>query len=126
MLKVAIIGVIAVLLALSLKHEQAGFGMLVIMAAGLLILGFSLTKFESVLSVVETLEDCLGEDSVYIQILLKMIGITYIAEFSGNLCRDAGYGAVAGQIEFYAKLMLLAVSMPILQNLITMLTGMGG
>lgn len=125
MLKIAIIGVIAVLLAISLKYDQAGFGMLIILAACLLILGFSLTRLQGVLSVVETLKQCLKEDSIYIQILLKMIGVTYIAEFSGNLCKDAGYGAVAGQIEFYGKLMILAVSMPILENLITVLTGIG-
>lgn len=125
MLKIAIIGVIAVLLAISLKYDQAGFGMLIILAACLLILGFSLTRLRGVLSVVETLKQCLKEDSIYIQILLKMIGVTYIAEFSGNLCKDAGYGAVAGQIEFYGKLMILAVSMPILENLITVLTGIG-
>ena len=47
-----------------------------------------------------------------------MIGITYVAEFGANLCSDAGYKAVAEQIEFYGKLMVLAVSIPILMTLI--------
>ena len=55
---------------------------------------------------------------MYLGILLKMIGITYVAEFGANLCSDAGYNAVAEQIEFYGKLMVLAVSIPILMTLI--------
>lgn len=35
--------------------------------------------------------------------------------------RDAGYSAVAGQIEFYGKLMLLAVSIPVLAALFEVL-----
>lgn len=118
MIKIAMIGVIAVLLALSLRQERTGFGMLVVLAASILILALSMTKMQGVLHVIANLEDTLQEDAVYVQVLLKMLGITYIAEFGSSLCRDAGYGAVGGQIEFYGKLMLLAVSMPIIENLI--------
>ena len=48
---------------------------------------------------------------------MKMIGITYIAEFASGICRDAGYGSLGGQIEMFGKLSMLAVSMPILLTL---------
>lgn len=125
MIKIVMIGLMAVLLALSLKQERTGFAMLVILAASILILGLATTKMQGVLQVVQKLEDVFQEDAVYVQILLKMLGITYIAEFGSGLCRDAGYGAVGGQIEFYGKLMLLAVSMPIIENLVEVITGIG-
>ena len=37
-----------------------------------------------------------------------------ISEFSANLCKDAGYQAVAGQIEMFGKLSILAISMPVI------------
>ena len=46
--------------------------------------------------------------------------------FGSDLCRDAGAAAIAGQIEFFGKIMLLAVSMPIMQNLIDLIGTMGG
>lgn len=125
MIKVVMIGLMAVLLALSLQQERTGFALLVILAASVLILGLSATKMQGVLQVVQKLKDVFQEDAIYVQILLKMLGITYIAEFGAGLCRDAGYGAVSGQIEFYGKLMLLAVSMPIIENLIEIITGIG-
>lgn len=118
MLKVAVIGVMAVFLAIPLKKEKAEIGMLVIMAACLLLLSLSLGKLEELISTIRQVESYLGEGAMYIGILLKMVGITYVAEFGANLCKDAGYGAVANQIEFYGKLMILAVSIPILMTLI--------
>lgn len=125
MLKVAVIGVISSMLALLLKGERSEQGLWVILTACLLILGMSLSRLESILSVVYSLEESLGEGALYLQVLLKMIGIAYVAEFGSGLCRDAGYGAVAGQIEFFGKLMLLAVSMPVIQNLITLIGSIG-
>ena len=42
-----------------------------------------------------------------------MVGITYVAEFSMNVCKDAGYAAIANQIEVFAKISILAVSLPV-------------
>ena len=47
-------------------------------------------------------------------ILFKVIGITYICEFSADICRDAGYQAVAGQIEVLGKLTVMFAGLPIL------------
>ena len=118
MLKIAVIGVMAVFQAIPLQKEKAEFGMLVIMAACLLLLSLSLGKMREVVDIVHRVEEYLGNSSMYVGILLKIIGITYVAEFGANLCNDAGYGAVANQIEFYGKLMILAVSIPILMTLI--------
>ena len=47
-----------------------------------------------------------------------MIGITYVAEFSSGICKDAGYQTIAVQIEIFGKLMILVLSMPILTALL--------
>jgi stage III sporulation protein AD len=52
---------------------------------------------------------------------MKMIGITYVAEFSSNLCKDAGYHAVATQIEMFGKLSIMVVSLPVLLALLDMI-----
>lgn len=118
MVKVAIIGVMAVLLVIPLKREKSEIGLLVIAAACLLILSLSFDRIKEILDGVRLMKNLLGKGSVYIGILLKMIGITYVAEFSSNLCADAGYHAIANQIEFYGKIMIMAVSLPILLTLV--------
>ena len=50
-----------------------------------------------------------------------MVGIAYISEFSANLCKDAGYGGIASQIEMFGKLSILAMSLPVLTTLLTVI-----
>ena len=60
---------------------------------------------------------------MYLTALMKMVGITYVAEFSAGICRDAGFGALGSQIEIFGKLSILAVSMPILLALMETIQG---
>ena len=84
------------------------------MGVSLCIFYFIMSKLELVLSVVNQMQEYVSLDTSYIAILVKMIGITYVSEFSANLCKDAGYQAVAGQIEMFGKLSILVISMPVL------------
>ena len=126
MIKVAVIGVMGAVLALVLKEGKGSHALLIILASCLLLLGLSLTRIQAVIASVTEMSQTLGESKLYLTVLLKMIGIAYVAEFGSDLCRDAGAAAIAGQIEFFGKIMLLAVSMPIMQNLIDLIGTMGG
>ena len=70
------------------------------------------------MEVARRIEEYIKINNVYLTTLLKMIGITYIAEFSAGICKDAGYGALGTQLEIFGKLSILAVSMPILLALL--------
>ena len=58
-----------------------------------------------------------GADS-YLSILLKVIGITYLCEFTASVCKDAGYGTVADQIEVLGKLSVMFAGLPILLTVV--------
>lgn len=119
--KVVMIGIMAVLLAIPLKKDKAEFSMLLILTSCLLISALAVWRIRDLLSYLKSLQAYLGNGSIYIKVLFKIIAVTYMAELGANLCRDAGYAAVAGQIEFYGKLMLLAVSLPVLTSLFDVL-----
>ncbi|MCD7764259.1 MAG: stage III sporulation protein AD [Lachnospiraceae bacterium] len=114
MIKIAALGLSAVLLALFLKEAHAPFSALVSLAACLLIVFYSVSRLSSIFELLDTLSGYVSAQKSYYKILLKIIGITYIADFSANLCRDAGYSAIAGQIEIFGKISILAVSSPII------------
>lgn len=111
---IAVIGLISVLLAVELKAIKGEYGVYLVLGAGLVIFFYSLSKLEAVIETIRKVQSYIRLDRVYLEILMKMIGITYIAEFASGICRDAGYGSLGGQIEIFGKLSMLAVSMPIL------------
>lgn len=126
MLKVAVIGVMTVMLAMMLRAVKSGWEWTIALAGSLLILMLSLHQMERIVSLIQKITLSLGEGAAYLQILIKMVGVAYIAEFGANICKDVGHQAVASQIEFYGKVMLLLISFPILENLLEVMTSFGG
>ena len=55
---------------------------------------------------------------VYVETILKIIGIAYIAEFAAQISKDAGQGAIASKIELGGKMLILAMAIPILTVMI--------
>lgn len=110
----AAVGILAVLIALQFKSRGGEFGVYIVLAAGILIFFYSAGKLRIILEAVNQLQSYIQMNGVYMTALLKMVGITYIAELVSGLCRDAGYSSVGTQIEMFGKLSILAVSTPII------------
>lgn len=107
-------GVAAVLLALQLKGMKGEYASYLAAAAGFFIFFYGISKLESILQTVRQLQTYIKINPVYLTTLMKMVGITYVAEFASGICKDAGFGALGGQIEIFGKLSILAISVPIL------------
>ena len=114
MVRVALIGIAGILMALQLKSLKPDYSVYLCLGISLLIFSFVAEKLTVIMQGLEAIQNCLPLKAGYLQILMKIIGITYIAEFAADLCKDAGYQTIAGQIEIFGKLSMLAVSMPIL------------
>lgn len=127
MVRIAMIGIVGVLLALQLKSLKSEYSLYLCIGVSLLIFGFVAEKLQVIIDGLEAVQNCLPLHVGYIQTLMKIIGITYIAEFASDLCKDAGYQTIAGQIQIFGKLSVLAVSIPILTALLdTIQTFLGG
>ena len=119
--QVGLIGVVGVLLALQIKKEKAEIGIYLCIATSLLIFFAMFQHIETLIKMVREVEGMLHMDVAYIGTLMKMIGITYLAEFSSGICKDAGYQTIAAQVEMFGKLTILVLSLPILLTLLNTL-----
>lgn len=124
MVKIAILGIVVVLLALPFRIIKGEYSLYLSMAGCILIFYFVLGKMQQVIELMEKIGASLPIDSGYLGILVKIIGITYITEFSADLCKDAGYSALAGQIAIAGKLSVLGISMPVITALLEMVSGL--
>ena len=118
MIKIALIGIVGILLALQIKAVKSEYAVYLCMGVSLLIFMGVTEQLQIIVDAIQAIETYLPLDQRYIKILLKIVGITYIAEFSSGICKDAGYGSLGSQIEIFGKLSVLAVSMPILLALL--------
>jgi len=98
--------------------------MVVSMAASVLILLYAAGTLTRVVGELNTLFSYIALPDGYLEILLKILGVAYLAEFGSALCKDAGQSAIAGQIELVGKLTILAISMPVVTALFETISGM--
>lgn len=124
MIKVVLIGLVAVFVVLLLKVGKPEFAMAVSLAACVLILLIAAGTLSAVVRDLQRLFQYISLPEGYLKILFKILGVTYLAEFGSALCKDAGQTAISGQIELVGKLTILAISMPVVTSLFEMIAGM--
>ena len=117
-MQAAILGIAAVVFAVQLKALRPEYSVYIILTAGIVIAFLGISKLEVILDTAKTIGDYIGMKHIYMGTLLKMVGITYIAEFAAGICKDAGYSALATQVEMFGKLSILAVSAPVILALL--------
>lgn len=118
-----IIGVIiGVLLALKLKNLNSSMWVYLSLALSMFVLFYILNRLGFVLDFLDDVMGDIGLESGYFEILIKIIGISYLCEFTANICRESGFVAVAGQIEIGGKLTMMVMSMPILMAIVDTIT----
>lgn len=123
MLKIGIIGVAGILTAMFMKEVKPSFAVWISMTTCLLIFFYAVNKISFLTDTLQSMREYVQLKDSYMAALLKIVGITYVADFSSNLCKDAGYGAIAGQIEFFGKISILTISAPIVLALLETING---
>lgn len=108
------IGFIAAIMAILLKNNNPQFAFVIIVLTGVTIFLIILSKISIVISVLEKLAIQADINMVYLETILKIIGIAYIAEFSAQIMRDADQGAIASKIELAGKILILIMAIPII------------
>lgn len=123
-LKIALIGMGGMVLAIYCKNLKSEYAVLISLAACAVIMFYVVTKLSQVFELFHYLQAVIPLEKEYLTVLVKMLGITYVTEFSVNICKDGGYQAIASQIEIFGKISVLAVSIPVFQALITLIQEM--
>jgi stage III sporulation protein AD len=118
MIKIAVIGVVVVILAIIFRKGKEEYSLYISIAACILIILWGFSKLQVILDAIEQLQGYIKMNKAYVGILIKIIGITYVTEISSSLCKDSGYQAVGEQIEIVGKLTILAISMPIMLSIL--------
>lgn len=78
------------------ERNRPEYTAFITMGIGIMILGLAVGKLEYLFGTLRQLKDSLPVEQEYLTTLIKMIGITYIGQFSAGICKDAGHQATAG------------------------------
>ena len=119
--KIIALSLAGVMLAAVLRQHSPEYGMYAALAVGILILLYISGYLQEAIRFLTSMAERTGLGARSIGILLKVMGIAYLTEFSAQLCKDAGYGAIAMKVELAGKLMILVTALPVFQSLVDLI-----
>lgn len=109
---------VGVLFALKLKQINSPLWIYLSIVLSMFVLFYVINRIGFILDYLTELLDEIGLEKGYFQILIKIIGISYLCEFTSSICKESGFLSIAGQIEIGGKMTMMFMSMPILVAII--------
>ncbi|MEI4800360.1 stage III sporulation protein AD [Bacillus sp. FJAT-51639] len=122
-LQIVGLGLVATFLAAVLNQHKSSVTSLFIVFVSSIMFLLIIDQIHSILTMIERIANEAKVSNVYVETLLKIIGIAYIAEFGAQITKDAGQGAIASKIELAGKILILVMAIPILTVVIETILG---
>lgn len=116
--KIAGIGLISLILIVVIKQYRPEFAVYVSIIAGVLIIGIVIDKLSGIVEILKNLASKSSLNSSFLNLLIKITGIAILTEFTTSICKDAGEGAIATKVDLGGKIIIMAMSIPIISSLL--------
>ncbi|GGB62065.1 stage III sporulation protein AD [Virgibacillus dakarensis] len=117
-IQIVAFGIVTSILYIILKDLNTSFAFFLILITGIIIFLAIIKQIGVIFSLLESLGAKANIDGMYMETILKIIGIAYIAELGANITKDAGLGSVAAKIELAGKVFILLLAIPIITAVI--------
>jgi stage III sporulation protein AD len=114
MVQIIGLGFVVMLLILIIRQQRPELAVQLSLTLATIIFLLVLSKINVVLNLFRDLAEKANISQMYLNTILKIIGIAYITEFGAQVCRDANEGAVASKIEFAGKIFIMVMAIPII------------
>lgn len=124
MIQVCIMVAAGLIAAIILKKDRPEYSIMIIILVSLMIALHIFGIMEDCLKEVMAWSNFLQGNEQYIKMFLKIIGITYLCDFTSNVCKDAGFSSLSNHIELMGKVMIMLAGLPIIRTMLTMIQEM--
>ncbi len=119
-IKIMALALVGVMLALVLKEQKQFASVALVIMLGICMFFMILPYFEKVTSYIKVIYTSFSNDGL-MNILLKVTGIGILTSLTSDLCRDAGFSAVASLVVFSGKAICMCIVLPVIGSFFTQL-----
>lgn len=105
-------GFITVFISLILKDSKKEYALYISLIGGIIILFLVVDYLEGILTFLEKLSN--ETNSEFILLLIKITGISILAEFAVSICRDSGDSSIASKVDLGGKIIVISMSIPVI------------
>lgn len=124
MAKVLGISFCVLMCSLVVREHNKSFAFILSVAGGILSFLTISDKVVELFSSLMSLSASVPSGVMYVKLMLKVLCIVIITQFTVDICRDNGENALASFTEVSAKVLVLSLVMPLFETVISMVVGL--
>ena len=117
-IKIVGIAFVTLIIVIILRQYKPEFAVYASMLGGAIIILLSLGKLEGIINLLENLASKTAINGEFLAILIKITGIAFLTEFATSVCKDSGETAIANIVDLGGKIIIIAISIPIISQLL--------
>ena len=119
-----IAAIITAVISTSLKKDNPAFAIFIVLVMSVIIFITLLPHITTVFDIINEIGSQIDTSSEYLLIVMKIIGIAYVAEFGSQICTDAGEVTLAASVNLAGKVLIMVISAPVITALLRQITGL--
>ncbi len=117
-IKLSIIALVFAIVIVYMKSINGEISLVLTISASIIFLIIAVEMIGDTFSFFSNLAKISKIDENVIKIIIKIVLICYLSEFSIGIIEDFGIKSLADKLSLVSKLIVMAVAMPVLENLI--------
>lgn len=124
MIQIIGISVCGLLLTVLLRDYNKTISFIVMLATAVIIFILMADGLSGIFGYIAKISDGAESTAEYIKLMMKVLGITLISQFTADMCRDAGESTLANQTETAAKIIVVFMVLPLFEAVLNIITGL--
>ena len=120
-LKVIIIAIICIFITSLIKSYNAEFATMVSICGGVLIFLMLTDEIKNIIENFVSLYDLTDLKFDFLSVILKIIGVGYVVEFTADIAEDFGNKAISSRVILGGKIVICGMALPVIKSLLTLL-----
>lgn len=113
----------ALILAVLIRDYNKTASIAIVIAASAMIFVKIASDISTIFEALTNISSGVETAASYIKLMMKVLGIVLITQFTADLCRDCGENALASQTETAAKIIVVSMILPLFETVIKIVAG---
>lgn len=116
----------AALLAAVLRTQRPEWAVGLSLSAGALVAAALLQRLAPLITTLRQMLAVGGLSDTALTMVLRAAGVCFITQLAADTCRDAGESALASRAELTGRVLLLVMTLPLFEQVLTLILGVAG
>ena len=117
--KIVAVGLVCAVIVVWLKSVGSEYALLAAIASSVLLLTMTLSYVIRFVGFFNRLSETTGVSSEVVVLVLKILGISYLIEFSSSLIEDFSLKSLSEKVVFAGKIVILTLSVPVMESVVS-------